>query len=131
MIQMAHADILAILKETDAKMVVMHCFSGSVEFAQECVKEGFYIALGGPVTFKNAKKPKEVAKSIPINKLLLETDSPYLTPHPYRGKTNDPSKIILVAEEIAALKGMQLSEIASITTQNAELLFNIYTAPGK
>lgn len=123
----AHADILAILKETNAKEVggVMHCFSGSPEFALECIKEGFYIALGGPVTFKNAKKPKEVAEAVPLEKLLLETDSPFLTPHPFRGKRNDPSKIKYVAKEIAGIKGVSYEEVCEITSLNAERLFGI------
>ena len=123
----AHAATLEILKETITKKtgVVLHCFSGSADFAMECVKEGFYIALGGPVTFKNAKKPKEVAQVIPIEKLVLETDSPFLAPHPYRGKTNDPSKIKLIAEEIAHIKEMPLEEVARITSNNAEMLFKI------
>lgn len=121
----AHFDTLRILKESNIKDIggVMHCFSGSVEFAQECIKEGLYIALGGPVTFKNAQKPKEVAQSIPIEKLLLETDSPYLTPHPFRGKLNDSSNIILVAEKIAELRNIPLQKLADITTDNAVRLF--------
>lgn len=119
----AHGDILEILKQENVSRGVMHCFSGSAEFALECVKLGFYIALGGPVTFKNAKKPKEVAQAIPLERLLLETDSPFLTPHPFRGKKNDPSKLILVAEEIAKIKGISLEEVAKITTSNAEALF--------
>ena len=103
----------------------MHCFSGSVEFAKECVKEGWYIALGGVVTFKNAIKMKEVAKNIPIEKLLLETDAPYLTPVPYRGKTNQPAYVKYVAEEIAKLRDTSFDEIDKITTQNAERVFNI------
>ena len=83
----------------------MHCFSGSVEVARECMDMNFYISLGGPVTFKNAKKPKEVAQEIPLDKLLIETDCPYLTPHPYRGKRNEPAYVKLVAEQIAELKG--------------------------
>jgi TatD DNase family protein len=121
----AHGDILDILKQEKVTRAVMHCFSGSAEFALECAKMGLYIALGGPVTFKNAIKPKEVAKVVPLNKLLLETDSPYLTPHPYRGKRNDPSKIKLVAEEIATLREISVEEVAKITTQNAENLFAI------
>ena len=89
----ATADIIEILKEEKAEEVggIMHCFSGSVEIAKECIDMNFYISLGGPVTFKNAKKPKEVAEEIPLDKLLIETDCPYLTPHPYRGKRNEPS----------------------------------------
>jgi len=116
----AHKDTLDIVKEYNSNSkVIMHCFSGSVEFAKECLKEGFYIALGGVVTFKNAIKMKEVAKSIPIEKLLLETDAPYLTPVPYRGKENQPSYVKFVAEEIAKIRETSFEEIAQITTQNA------------
>ena len=121
----AHDDVLEILKEFPEVKGVMHCFSGNVEFALECVKIGYYIALGGPVTFKNAKDPKEVAKQIPIEKLVLETDSPFLAPHPYRGKENNPSKIILVAQTIAEIKGISVEELGEITSRNAEKLFGI------
>ncbi len=143
----AHLDVLNILKEysqeegTSSNLPdrqsrssgfplplrkgVMHCFSGSAEFALDCVKIGYYIALGGPVTFQNAKKPKEVAQKVPIEMLVLETDSPFLTPHPFRGKRNDPSKIILVAEAIAEIKNLSAEEVAEITSQNAEKLFKI------
>ena len=83
------------------------------------------ISLGGPVTFKNAKKPKEVAKEIPLEKLLIETDCPYLAPHPYRGKRNEPAYVKLVAEQIAELKEVSLEEVEKITTENAKKLFNI------
>lgn len=121
----AHGDILSILKEYPNVKGVMHCFSGSAEFAIECIKLGYYIALGGPVTFKNSVKPKEVAAKVPIEKLVLETDSPFLAPHPYRGKDNDPSKIILVAETIAEIKNLSIEEVANITSNNAEKLFKI------
>lgn len=123
----AHGDTLEILKAAKAKEigVVMHCFSGSPEFAAECVKEGFYIALGGVVTFKNAKKPQEVAKSIPLENLLLETDSPYLAPEPYRGKTNSPANVRLIAEKIAQLRGISFEEVERQTTLNAQKLFGI------
>lgn len=121
----AHSDVIAILKETQANKGVMHCFSGSSEFAKECCEFGLFIALGGPVTFKNAKLPKEVAKIISLEKLLLETDSPFLTPHPFRGKVNDPSNLPLIAEEIAKIKETSVEEIAKITSQNAEFLFGL------
>lgn len=123
----AAQDIVTILKEENAKEVggIMHCFSGSVEIAKECLELNFYISLGGPVTFKNAKKPKEVAKHVPIESLLIETDCPYLAPHPYRGKRNEPALVKLVAEEIAELKGMTLEEVAEVTTANAKKLFGI------
>ncbi len=122
----AHKDTYDILKEYNKNsQIIMHCFSGSVEFAKECVKEGWYIALGGVVTFKNAIKMKEVAKNIPIENLLLETDAPYLTPVPYRGKTNQPAYVKYVAEEIARLRDTSFEKIDKITTQNAERVFNI------
>ncbi|MFE8698798.1 TatD family hydrolase [Cytobacillus sp. FJAT-53684] len=123
----ATADIVEILKEEGAEEVggIMHCFSGSSETAKECVDMNFYISLGGPVTFKNAKKPKEVAEAIPLEKLLIETDCPYLAPHPYRGKRNEPSYVKLVAEQIAEIKGLSLEEVAEVTTANAQKLFGI------
>lgn len=123
----ATADIVEILKEENAGEVggIMHCYSGSVETALECIDMNFYISLGGPVTFKNAKKPKEVAEAIPLDRLLVETDCPYLTPHPYRGKRNEPAYVKLVAEEIAGLKGLTLEEVAEATAQNAKKLFGI------
>ena len=123
----AHLDTFEILKKTNAKEtgVVMHCFSGSPEFAQECIKEGFYIALGGVVTFKNAKKVKEVAKLVPLDRLLLETDAPYMTPVPFRGKENQPAYVKFVAQEIANLRGISFEEVAEITSNNAEKLLRI------
>lgn len=123
----ATADIVEILKEEQAGEVggIMHCYSGSVETALECIEMNFYISLGGPVTFKNAKKPKEVAESIPLERLLIETDCPYLTPHPYRGKRNEPAYVKLVAEEIAGLKGVSLEDVAEATAKNAKKIFGI------
>ena len=121
----AHADTFDILKRTNAAEtgVIMHCFSGSVEFAMECIKEGFYIALGGVVTFKNAKKAKEVAMKVPLDKLLLETDAPYMAPVPHRGKENEPAFVKYVAQEIADLRNISFEEVAEITTKNAKNLF--------
>lgn len=122
----AHKDTFDILKEHNKNStVIMHCFSGSVEFMKECIKEGFYIAIGGVVTFKNAVKVKEVAKGVPPEKLLLETDAPYLTPVPYRGKENHPAYVKYVAEEIAKLREISFEEIDKITTENAKRIFNI------
>ncbi|XJZ27365.1 TatD family hydrolase [Bacillota bacterium Lsc_1132] len=123
----ATADIVEILKEEGASEVggIMHCFSGSPETAKECIGLNFYISLGGPVTFKNAKKPKEVAAEIPLDKLLIETDCPYLTPHPFRGKRNEPSYVKLVAEQIAEIKGLSLEDVATATAENAKKLFGI------
>ncbi|MEH6943981.1 TatD family hydrolase [Bacillus sp. JJ722] len=123
----ATQDIVNILKEEGAEEVggIMHCFSGSEETAKECMKMNFYISFGGPVTFKNAKNVKEVATQIPLDRLLVETDCPYLTPHPYRGKRNEPGYVKLVAEQIAELKNLSFEEIAKITTENAKKLFGI------
>lgn len=123
----ATADIVSILKEEDASEVggIMHCFSGSAETALECIDMNFYISLGGPVTFKNAKKPKEVAAVVPLDRLLIETDCPYLAPHPFRGKRNEPSYVKLVAEQIAEIKQLSLEEVSEATTNNAKKLFGI------
>jgi TatD DNase family protein len=124
----ATQDIVNILREEGASEVggIMHCFSGSVETAKQCIEMNFLISLGGPVTFKNAKKPKEVAAEIPMEKLLIETDCPYLAPHPYRGKRNEPSYVSLVAEEIARIKELSYEEVAKVTAENAKRLFGIH-----
>ena len=120
----AHKDSFDLLKEYNkGSNVLFHCFSGSVEFMQECVKQGWYIAIGGVVTFKNAIKMKDVAKTVPLEYLVLETDSPYLTPVPFRGKENSPAYVKYVAEEVANLRAMPVNEIIDITTNNAERFF--------
>ncbi len=123
----ATGDVVKILREENAATVggVMHCFSGSVETARECIDMNFMISLGGPVTFKNARMPKEVAKEIPLEYLMIETDAPYLAPHPYRGKRNEPSFVPLVAEEIARQKELTIEEVAKATTSNATKFFNL------
>lgn len=123
----AHEDSMNIVKSENAKAVggVFHCFSGSVEMAKELLKYNFYISVAGPVTFKNAKKLIEVVEFVPADRLLIETDCPYLTPEPYRGKRNDSSYVRLVAEKIAEIKGAAFEEIAQITTENAKRLFGI------
>jgi TatD DNase family protein len=123
----AHLDVLAILKEEKAAEVggIMHCFSGSWETAKQCLDMNFHISFGGPVTFKNAKQPKEVLARVPMDRLLLETDAPYLTPHPFRGKRNETGYVRLVAEAAAEIKGVSLEEIASITTENAIKLLRL------
>ena len=121
----AHLDTITILKEHNkGSKVVMHCFSGSVEFMRECMKIGMYISLGGVVTFKNAGKTKDVAIEVPLNRLLLETDAPFLTPVPYRGTENQPAYTRFVAEEIAKLKEISIEEVMQTTTQNAYDLYN-------
>ena len=123
----ATADVVRILEEEEAHTVggIMHCFSGSVEIARQCIDMNFMISLGGPVTFKNAKMPKKVATEIELEHLLVETDAPYLTPHPHRGKRNEPFYVTLVAEEIAKLKEITYEEVAEQTTANALKLFRI------
>ena len=121
----AHGDTFEILEQMGAKKVLLHCFSGSLEFAKRCVEKGWFIALGGVVTFKNAKKVRQVAKEIPLEHIMLETDTPYLTPHPYRGEENAPKYIVLSAKEIANLKDTALSEVERVTTANAQNFFNV------
>lgn len=122
----AHKDTFDILKAYNKNSkVIMHCFSGSPEFAVECLKEGWYIALGGVVTFKNAKKMKDVAEVVPLERLLIETDAPYLTPVPRRGEENQPAYVKFVAEEISRLKAVTFEEVALATTQNAQNILGI------
>ncbi len=121
----AHGDVLEIIRESGYFRGVMHCYSGSAEMARELLKLGFYISFAGPVTFKNGKKAQEVAKQIPIERILIETDSPYLTPEPYRGQRNDSSMVPFVAKKIAELKGITAAEAAWITMENGKRFVNI------
>ena len=120
----SHEDTMNLLKKHRPKGVV-HCFSGSVEMAKEIVKLGMYIGLGGAVTFKNAKKPIEVAEYIPLEYLLLETDAPYMTPVPHRGERCHSGHIALTAEKIAEVKGMDTQELIDRCNENAKRLFSI------
>ncbi|SDK99479.1 TatD family hydrolase [Lacicoccus qingdaonensis] len=119
-------DCVEILKEENAGEIggIMHAFSADENTADEVIGMNFHISLGGPVTFKNAQLPKDIAVHVPLEKLLVETDAPFLTPHPYRGKRNEPSYVKLVAEKIAELRDMSYEAFAKATTQNAERLFN-------
>ena len=123
----ATEDIIQILKEEEAKEIggIMHCYNDSSKYIQECLDMNFYISLGGPVTFKNAPLPKEVATVVPSDRLLIETDAPYLAPHPNRGKRNEPAYVKLVAEKIAELREVSFEKIGEITTENALRLFKI------
>ncbi len=123
----AHEDIVKLLKEERASEVggIMHCFSGSWETAQICLDMNFHISFGGPVTFKNARVPKEVLERVPLDRLLIETDAPYLTPHPHRGKRNESAYVRLVAETAAEIKGVSLEEISKISGDNARRCFGI------
>ncbi len=120
----AYEDTYSILKET-AHRGIMHCYSGSYEMARRYVDLGFSISLAGPVTFKNAKVPKEVATHIGIDHLMIETDCPYLTPHPFRGKLNEPANVVYIAQEVAKLKNMEIEDVARITAFNAKRMFGI------
>jgi TatD DNase family protein len=122
----AHGDVMSIVKK-EAKGVigVFHCYSGSLEMAKEVIKLGFYVSFAGPVTFAKSAKLKEIAAAVPLERLLVETDSPYLTPHPYRGRRNEPAHVRLVAEEVARLRGLSLEAVAEATTNNVKQLFSI------
>lgn len=121
----AHGDCLDVIKKFPKVKGVFHSFSGSAEMAQELARLGWYISFSGTVTFKNAKKPKEACVVVPSDRLLIETDAPYLAPTPHRGELNRSSYVQLTAEEIAALRGEPLEEIQRITTENAKCLFRI------
>ncbi|MDK2801295.1 MAG: TatD DNase family protein [Clostridiales bacterium] len=123
----AHADSMEIIQAEDISTIggVIHCFSGSWEMAKKLIAMGIYISIAGPITFKNAVKSVEVVKNLPMDKILIETDSPYLTPVPYRGKRNDSSYIKYVAEKIAEIKGLTVKEVAQKTMENAKRLFKI------
>lgn len=122
----AAEDTLNVMREyAKGLRGVIHCFSYSPEIAKEYVKNGFYIGVGGVVTFKNGKKMKEVVKATPIERILLETDCPYLAPEPYRGKRNSSIYLDRVAQEIGQLKGMTANEVIEVTEQNAKTLFGI------
>jgi len=117
-------DILKEYKDSNT-LGVMHCYSSSKESAKQFIDLNMYISLAGPVTFKNAHTPKEVAKEIDLDHLLVETDSPYLSPSPYRGKTNEPKNVLYVAKEIAEIKGVSLEEVMEKTYRNTCKLYNI------
>lgn len=123
----AQQETFDIIKEAqDGRLRgVMHCYSGSKEMANEYIKLGFYISIAGPVTFKNARVVKEVAKEVPLDKLLVETDSPYLAPEPHRGKRNEPIFVKFVAGTIAEIKGISFEELAKATNRNTKELFGI------
>ena len=123
----AHGDTLEILKRTNAKEVggILHAFSGSVEMAMEVIKLGFYIGLGGPVTFKNARKAVEVAQAIPLEYLVIETDCPYMAPVPFRGKRNEPMLVQHTAAKIAELRGISVEELIEATYQNGKRIYRI------
>ena len=123
----AREDTIRILRENDAQKCggVLHCFTENLEMAKQGLDLGFYISFSGIITFKNAEEIRAVARQVPLDRLLVETDSPYLAPVPYRGKQNQPAYVHEVCEYVATLKGVSVEEFAQITTQNFERLFKI------
>jgi TatD DNase family protein len=122
----AHGDVLAMIKkEAKGMSGVLHCFSGSLEMATEVIKLGFYVSFAGPVTYAKDGKLKEVAARIPLERLLVETDCPYLTPQPYRGRRNEPAHVRFTAAEVAQVRGMEPAALAAAGTANTQRLFGV------
>ena len=121
----AHEDGMKIVEEFPEVTGVFHCYSGSAEMAKWLVKRGWYIGFTGVLTFKNARKALEVAASIPLDRIVLETDCPYMSPEPFRGKRNDPGKLYRMAEKLAELRGLSVAEIHTITMENGKRLYRI------
>ncbi len=121
----AHGDCLDIVRQYPGLRGVFHCYSGSVEMAQELLKRGWYLGFDGPITYKNARKALEVLEICPLDRILIETDSPYLSPVPMRGKRNDSRNLVYVTEKIAEIKGITPEEAAAVTMENGKKLFNI------
>ena len=121
----AHEDGMKVVDEFPEVTGVFHCYSGSAEMAKELVKRGWYIGFTGVLTFKNARKALEVAASIPLDRIVLETDCPYMSPEPFRGKRNDPGKLYRMAEKLAELRGLTVEEIQAVTTENGRRLYRI------
>ncbi len=123
----AHQDVLEIIKQEKAGINegIMHCYSGNLPFAIELMKLGFYISFAGPLTYKNAKKSHEVAARITLDRVLIETDCPYLTPEPNRGKRNEPAQVIAVAAKLAELRRKSLEEIGAITSANCQRVLRL------
>ncbi len=124
----AHKDTLRVIKKySDEKKfrAVLHCFSGDMDFALKCIESGLYISFTGVLTFPNAKAVKDAARTIPVEKIFLETDTPFLAPQPRRGQENYPSNVVFIAQELAALKGMEFDEVAAATTENAKTFFGL------
>lgn len=123
----AYGDMITLLKDNKEYLTsgTLHCYSGSYEIAVEAIKLGFYISVGGVSTFKNAQNVREMLKKVPLDRMILETDCPYLTPHPYRGQLNMPSFIPTIAQSLAQLKGVDIQTVADTTTINARRLFKI------
>ena len=127
----AHGDSLALVLEYPALRGVFHCFSGSAEMAQELVRLGWYVSFTGVVTFKNARRALEAIAAVPMDRIMIETDCPYLAPVPYRGKRNHSGYVPKVAEKIAEIKGLSTEEVAAITMENGKRFFRIPTEKGE
>lgn len=121
----AHADGMAVVEEFPQVTGVFHCYSGSAEMAQWLVSRGWYIGFTGVLTFKNARKAVEVAQQLPLDRIVLETDCPYMSPEPHRGKRNDPSRLPFMAQKLAQLRGLSAEEVAAITTENGRRLYRL------
>lgn len=121
----AHGDAMAVVEEFPAVKGVFHCYSGSLEMAQELVKRGWYIGFTGVLTFKNARKAMEVASALPLERLVLETDCPYMAPEPFRGKRNHPGYLYRMAQRLAELRGMDVEQISRITMENGKRLYRM------
>lgn len=121
----AHEDGMKIVEEFPSVTGVFHCYSGSLEMAKWLIERGWYIGFGGVLTFKNARKALEVAGNIPLERIVLETDCPYMAPEPFRGRRNDPGKLYRVAEKLAQLRGMTVEEVQAITLENGKALYRI------
>ena len=121
----AHEDGMAVVKEFPEVRGVFHCYSGSAEMARQLVELGWYIGFTGVLTFKNARKAVETAASIPLERIVLETDCPYMSPEPFRGRRNDPGKLYRMAEKLAEIRGLPLEEIHRITMENGKRLYRI------
>lgn len=121
----AHEDGMNLIREFPQVTGVFHCYSGSLEMAKELIKWGWYIGFGGVLTFKNARRAVDVAAQIPLERIVLETDCPYMSPEPYRGKRNDPSRLHLVAEKLAALRGIGTEEVETVTLENGKRLYRM------
>ena len=124
----AHADCLAIVKEFPQVRGVFHCYSGSAEIAQELIERGWYLGFDGPLTYKNAKKTVEVARIVPLDRVLLETDSPYMAPVPVRGTRNDSRNVFHIAAKFAEIRGMSTDEVLALTNENGRRFFGIQSA---
>ena len=121
----AHEDGMRVVGDFPEVTGVFHCYSGSAEMARQLVDRGWYIGFTGVLTFKNARKAVEVAASIPLERIVLETDCPYMAPEPFRGKRNDPGKLYRMAEKLAEIRGLDLEEIHAITVENGKRLYRI------